>query len=223
MKRVFFIAILFGALFFQLNVASAQSGTPAIHVSKVTGNVGDVVDVTVSLVNNPGIVTMKLNVAYTSSVLKLVGVTDAEKLGDAMHPTRPQELTKNPYPLSWFTMLPKTDFTGNGVVATLHFELLAEANNSPITISYEPGNIRNIINEMITFEVVNGSVTATALQLCKMGDINCDGQVDSIDLNILISNYGKSGDAISNPAADLNKDRQVDSIDLNLLISNYGK
>ena len=302
---------------------------PTIYVSNAIGSVGDVVDVTISLENNPGIVTMLLNVTYEKSVLKLVGVTDAEKLGTATHPTKPEELAKNPpYPLSWINALSNIDFESNGVIATLHFEILAEADNSPITVTYLPNNIMNKSNERISFEVVNGSVTATvydptqdnaditavkllvegatysdtqanipteaaakakvesvisglalngvtptvegikftpaiagtvanisgtdgsytftvklnkgagteqttgtltltiiatAIQTCKMGDINCDGQVDSIDLNILISNYGKSGDQISDPRADLNNDGQVDSIDLNLLISNYGK
>ena len=160
MKRIFFITTLFGVLFFHISVASAQSGTAAIHISKVTGNVGDVVDVTISLANNPGIVTMKLDVTYESSVLNLVGVTDAGKLGVAMHPTSPQELIKNPYPLSWWNPIAETDFNSNGVVATLHFEILAGADNSPITITYRPGDIRNHINTMIGFVVVNGSVTA---------------------------------------------------------------
>jgi len=76
--------------------------------------------------------------------------------------------------------------------------------------------VRQYNGEVLTFT----TAVATAV---NQGDINGDGQVDSIDLNILITNYGKSGDAISNPAADLNGDRQVDSIDLNILITNYGK
>lgn len=53
------------------------------------------------------------------------------------------------------------------------------------------------------------------------GDINQDGIVDTIDLSILSTNYGKSG--INYFGGDLNQDGKVDIRDLSILASNYGK
>ena len=57
----------------------------------------------------------------------------------------------------------------------------------------------------------------------KPGDINNDGKVDAADLSMLIADFGKSGAAITNPAADINGDGKVDSADLSILIANFGK
>ena len=66
-------------------------------------------------------------------------------------------------------------------------------------------------------DILDGAITLVP------GDINGDGQIDSIDLTKLISEYGKSGSSIGDSLADINGDGQVDSIDLTLLISGYGK
>ena len=98
--------------------------------------------------------------------------------------------------------------------------------NDPfITVNYDPNTIIKVV-VLCNADCLTDNVAEAYFQFSaapKQGDINGDGQIDSIDLNILISNYGKSGDAISDRRADLNGDNQVDSIDLNLLISNYGK
>ena len=66
-------------------------------------------------------------------------------------------------------------------------------------------------------DILDGAITLGP------GDINGDGQIDSIDLTKLISEYGKPGSSIGDSLADINGDGQVDSIDLTLLISAYGK
>lgn len=51
------------------------------------------------------------------------------------------------------------------------------------------------------------------------GDLNGDGKVDSADLNILLGNFGKSGQGI---AGDLNGDGAVNLYDYNNLLSSWG-
>ena len=55
------------------------------------------------------------------------------------------------------------------------------------------------------------------------GDLNGDGQINSIDLSLLLADYGKSGAALAGSQADLDGDLQVNSIDLSLLLAGYGK
>ena len=157
MKKVFFIATFFSILFFYTNAAYAQSA-PTIHVSHETGEVGDVVNVTFSLENNPGIISLKLEVAYDDTKLEIVGVNDAGKLGPTLHLDL-EELDLCPYKLSWFELFPPDDYTFNGVIATLEFKILDVVENSPITIT--PSSVRNKADVVVNFDVDNGSVTGT--------------------------------------------------------------
>jgi len=59
--------------------------------------------------------------------------------------------------------------------------------------------------------------SSTSGGTAKTGDLNNDGQVNVLDLSILLSNYGSS-----NQAADINKDGTVNILDLSILLTNYG-
>ncbi len=50
-------------------------------------------------------------------------------------------------------------------------------------------------------------------------DLDRDGEVDVVDLGILLSNWGST----SKPLADINQDGRVDVVDLGILLSNWGK
>jgi hypothetical protein len=63
------------------------------------------------------------------------------------------------------------------------------------------------------------AATPNALQ----GDINGDSTVNTIDLSILLSNYGKTASQSTNSFADINADGNISVLDLSILLSNYGK
>ena len=85
-----------------------------------------------------------------------------------------------------------------------------------------------------TITIANGSVatpanwkditpaTVTVTSATKPGDINGDGDVNLIDLNILLGLFGKSGANVTNPNADINGDGDVNLVDLNLLLGKFG-
>lgn len=54
----------------------------------------------------------------------------------------------------------------------------------------------------------------------KPGDIDGNGKVDIFDYNVLLTNYGKTGQGLQ---GDLDKNGKVDIFDYNLLLTNYGK
>lgn len=55
----------------------------------------------------------------------------------------------------------------------------------------------------------------------KTGDINGDGNVNIVDIGIIIDNYGKN--PIPNPKTDLNNDGTINIVDIGIVIDNYGK
>jgi hypothetical protein len=140
-----------------------SSDKQTIQASKEIGKVGDVVEVTISLENNPGITDVQLLVSYNKSELKLVGVIDGGKLGQTMHTPN---YSLYPYRLTWWNGFSNpADFGSNGVIVKLQFEILVEVDNSPITIT--PNGITNKNDLPVVFGVVNGSVTSEIATLVE--------------------------------------------------------
>ena len=129
-----------------------ETGAPAIKASDVTGEVGEIVEVEISLEDNPGIVFMQLEVSYDADVLRLTegGITDTGRISGSAH-------NHNPLILSWNTL---NENKNNGVIAKIAFEILKEADASPVSITYEPGDIRGFDLDKVYFQVKSGSVTA---------------------------------------------------------------
>jgi hypothetical protein len=55
------------------------------------------------------------------------------------------------------------------------------------------------------------------------GDINGDSSVNTLDLSIVLSNFGKTAAQSSDVNADINTDGAVNISDLSIVLSNYGK
>ena len=141
-----------------LSNAVFAANEPAFVASNVTGAPGDTVQVTVSVANNPGIVSAKVKVGYDESVLKLESAAAGESDYTTAYfgPT-----TKNPFSVTWEDFLATEDITTNGVVATLTFTILdtAAAGKSDITLAYNPDDVCDVNMDNVTFATVAGSVT----------------------------------------------------------------
>ncbi|MBQ9355597.1 MAG: leucine-rich repeat protein [Clostridia bacterium] len=155
---LFLCLALFSSLFAIPNVMAENA--PVIVVDTVTANPGETVKVNIALQNNPGIVSMTLRASYDSTVLTLTNVEDGGILGTQSH--KPQY--SSPYTLAWVNDTATTNFTANGVIATLEFAVNESAivgENYPITIYYDSDNydIYNKDVECVDFSIINGSVS----------------------------------------------------------------
>lgn len=153
----------------------AAQDTPMIVVSSPVATAGDTVDVTISLLNNPGVVSMRLFISYDESAMSLIQVSDGGILGEYYHQTDAESLKKCPYTLFWMNGLTSDDYRQNGVLATLSFALKPDAVGSfPITISYDyaKGDILNQRLDKVFFEVEDGAVTVEAPPL--VGSLGSD-------------------------------------------------
>lgn len=172
-------------MFVSLSNGIFAIGDAAIAVSSVTAKAGDEVSVTLSLENNPGIVSMTLRLNWDSSVLTLTKVTDGGIIGATAH--KPELQT--PYTLVWVNDMATTNFTENGVIVTLTFEVAesAEAGEYPITVSYDYDNydIYDKDVELVKFEIKDGAVTVEEENASSLGDLNSDGLVNMKDIIIL--------------------------------------
>ena len=131
-----------------------------IVIGEGTGFVGDTVNIPVTVENNPGMWGMDLTVSYDITALKLKDVINGGVYADS-------ELTKGnfesgSYKLS-YESAELADTTKSGILATLVFEIkdTAEEKTYDIEASYNSGDIVNIDEKAVDFELVNGSVTVT--------------------------------------------------------------
>ncbi len=134
----------------------AGAAEPTVSVSSLSARSSDTVEITVSLDNNPGIISASFVIDYDSDVLTLQGVRDAGELGSAMHSSD----YSVPYTLSWQNNLVMQNFTYSGIVATLSFKVnaTAPAGTYPIEVSYIPQDVVDIDFNNITFACSNGAV-----------------------------------------------------------------
>lgn len=185
----------------------------------VVGNIeetknGDTFDVDISLKNNPGITSMRLALTYDTSVMELTNVTDSGLLGEALHS---EDYSGDEYVLYWDNGISKTNFTENGKIATLTYNVKdnAKSGNYPLTISYGSQDIINSDILPVGFDVVNGFVTVKAF---TYGDVNSDESVDTMDSAYLSRHIARwSGITINSDAADVNKDKKTNVLDSAIL------
>ena len=133
---------------------------PMIVVSDSTGAPGGTVSVTIDLKDNPGIVSMTLDMLYDDTVLTLTEVNDAGVLGSTSH--KPELV--NPYTLVWVNDTATTNYTVNGTIVTLVFTVADTAEKGTIvpielTYAYDNYDIYDKDANKIKFKIDNGSVT----------------------------------------------------------------
>ena len=112
------------------SVTAAPNGL--IKVSDANGSLGDIIEVPITLENNPGIVTMRLFIGYDREVLQLVEVIDKGILGNY----REGHLNTFPYVLIWSNASASANITAEGEAAVFRFEVLSDATDSVISIFY---------------------------------------------------------------------------------------
>ena len=103
--------------------------------------------------------------------------------------------------------------TGDGTLATITFEVIA-AKASTMTLADV------ILTDMVGHTTVPQVESAEITEPKRLpADVNADGVVNIIDLTLVASNFGKSGEN----AADVNADGVVNIIDLTLVAAAFGK
>lgn len=131
-----------------------SEGKPSIVASSVATKAGDTVDVTITMSNNPGLVSANLYVNYDADVLTLKEVKDGGLLTGVTHS---DNYKTSPYGLCWVNDTAPENFTVNGILATLTFEVSEEAVTGTTTISLEQ-DILNFDMDNVVFDLVSGNI-----------------------------------------------------------------
>ena len=138
-------------------------------ISAAEGKVGDTITVTVSAMNNPGIVSAKVRVGYDPAVLELV----AHEAGDFSKDDYSwSEIDHNPFIINWCNAL-APDSTEE-LLATLTFRILEDAayGATPLTLIVDcEEDVFDYDLVTVPFDTVDGQVyvlyPATAIELSQ--------------------------------------------------------
>ncbi|MBQ4546681.1 MAG: hypothetical protein IJA17_05930 [Oscillospiraceae bacterium] len=153
MKKI--ISLLLACMCCMIFAVTAFAANPQIVVSEVTAERGDEIVITVSVKNNPGVSSMKLEVKYDTDVLEYKSSAISNNFGGV--PATSESNGK--VQLNW--MLFGSDSTTNGVFAEIKFKVKDNAigEKSAVEVSYNPEDVCDKNMDNVAFETVNGGVT----------------------------------------------------------------
>ncbi len=201
--------------------------SPYIFGDTKEANVGEKVKMPINLKNNPGIAALSLNISYDKTKLKLLGAADGKILGSSTF-LAGNDLTLVPYTLNWDDLAAENN-TGNGVVATLEFEVLAEG-FIPVEIALNQRSTFNVDLKEVGFATGAGMIIATDPSKALKGDADLNGTVSVEDVQIALKayteNFAGKGTGLSSAAeknADVNEDGVLSIDDVQNILIYYVK
>ncbi len=150
------VCVLLSCVVFSLGVSAAEN--LAVTVESKNVSAGETVDVAVSVTANPGITILRLSVEYDTSILTLVGCTDAELLDEGMI----SDSYASPYTLYWNGALLRENNTATGTIATLKFKVadgVADGASTVVKVSAGANDILNANLNKIGLSATNGTLT----------------------------------------------------------------
>ncbi|MDO5478731.1 MAG: cohesin domain-containing protein [Clostridia bacterium] len=181
MKKIailFMTAIIISA--FAVGVSFAADG--AISVTDAEGYAGKTVKVDVAIADNPGSIASVMTVKYDTEGLTLTRVEDAGKMGENKHS---DNLSADEYYLSWFNPLAEENYSFNGTVVTLSFEIAEDAALGDYDITVEVNEAYDTDLNPVTYVETAGKVTVVEAPPYILGDIDMDGEVKLSDAVLL--------------------------------------
>ena len=208
MKKV--TAVLLSAIMLLICsvISSNAADKPIFQTDIVHGNPGEIVEVSLDLLNNPGITALSIDVDYPTNDLELTEVKGCGLFSDAISTG---DIKINPLRISWYAS-DSQNKTDSGTLAKLYFRILGNASLSRVNISYNPENVFNNALQNQTFSIKNGWVLAGD---AKIGDTNGDGSVNISDATEVQKHLAQlltlSGDRLK--AADADGDGVVNISD----------
>lgn len=197
---------------FSITVKKAVSQTSAQYkISGATATAGSIVEVYISIENNPGIITLRNKVEYDTSVLELVKAEDMKLLAGY---TTPSPTLDSPYTLRWADSLATQNNSENGNIAKLTFKIKDDIPTGDYKISILHIESRKANGEQVEF--ADCSATITVVDYIS-GDADGNGEVNDWD-SVLLDRYLAGWTVVINEyAADVDGNGEVNDWDAVLL------
>lgn len=196
----------------QIKEFEVPEDAPKIIIDTYSATIGKTVTVDISLKNNPGIASMKLNVSFDQTILELKEITyNGAMTGQSQLPQN----MDSPVILNWYNGWNNCE--DDLLFATLTFEVLSTAehdSDTDISVTYNPEDIYNILENNVTFYVEGGDIHIIEY---LPGDINNDGEVNNKDVTRLFQYLSGWDVEVCEKALDVNGDGNVNNKDMTRL------
>ena len=134
---------------------AAEFTEPTIKVHSIEGVRGEQVDVKISLVNNPGITSMKLGIKYDANVLELIKKTPGKSYATMAN----GPLTANPFVVNWVDSINPNVTDSDFVTITFNIKDGAVLGETPITIVYDQADVFDENFGDVAFDIANGKIS----------------------------------------------------------------
>ncbi len=116
---------------------------------------GEEVTLTLSVSDNPGFTTALINVTYDTEKFTLTEVSDQGKIGN---PNHSDDYSLSVYPLSWYNPLAEENYTYNGDLVTLTFEVSEGVETGEYPVTLEIAEVYNAKMENVTLSKADGKI-----------------------------------------------------------------
>ena len=213
MKKLFGLMMVVMLCVFMITtvsvVASDTQMVPTFEVQSLTCNKGDTISIPIFMENNTGVTSVNLKIGYNSKYFTLKAVEDKGLLGVAVHS---DDYSANPYTLSWENDTSTVNFTDNGKIVELVFEVKESTPAGKYSFEIEKNEQLDCNGYLVNFTGIGGTVE---VKEDIIGDANSDGVLDTKD-RMHISRYvadWKDYRDINVNASDVNCDGKVSSED----------
>lgn len=156
---------------------AASTSDATITVASVTGNKDDLVDVPVTLENNPGIAAFSFLLSYDNTKITPVSITPGNIISEKPTSNIQQsgiDVSKLNYVTA--TWGSERNMYASGVLYIVTFKVLDDTDAEiPLTLSYTEGNVCNQDLQDVNLKIVNGKIItrqkeAAAIEVTQLPD-----------------------------------------------------
>ena len=185
-KRLFAIILSFLIILSVTAVTVNADSEPRFELTKAYGDPGETVQIELKICDNPGITALSVSIGYSADDLELISVDNG---GLFETPISLGMLTVNPFTVSWYAS-DSGNKTDNGTVAVITCRIREGAEDSPITVTYNPENVFDNTLQNKTFATVNGMVGIGEEPIGPpkpyfLGDADGNGELESVDATFI--------------------------------------
>ena len=242
-KATYFVLVLVFVFSIFCHTTALAEELLTLSVPQVEAKAGELVEVPIVVTNNPGIISVKVELSYNTALLTL---NNAQ--GDAFKGVSFGPLTNPSFTINWMDALHGNNFT-NGVLATLTFLVkeTAPGGTIPLTLTVSGKDVFDNDFNPVAYTLENGAVQvkgeelppeenvtptntptdiSTNTDVSLLGDLNSDGVINAKDaLVVLKISVGKLTPTWAEKIlGDVNKDAAINAKDaLEILKYTVGK
>ncbi len=163
-------------------------GNPSIQGAKLfmenkQAALGETIEMPIYLSGNPGIVAVKISIAYDSRALTLKGVRNGTVFTDTQAHFG-NDLSLQPYTMYWEDALARQNNNSNGILAILEFEVLqsAPSGDAEIVLDYELSSTFDVDLIEVPFQTKSAKIS---IRSGCPGDADEDGAVTLQDVAVI--------------------------------------